>query len=95
VVSYSDEELAPNGKSQTSSTTFANSPDAPSYWDGPNGANGTVGQQDLGVGDDLYLHFSFFMSDRTDFGANNDPADIPEQIIFNADSTATDTKDFS
>jgi hypothetical protein len=92
VVSYSDEELAPNGKSQTSSTVFVNSPDAPSYWKGPNGA---VGQQDLGVGDDLYLHFSFFLSDRTDFGANNNPEDIPDQIIFNADSTATDTNDFS
>ncbi len=95
VVSYSDEELAPNGKSQISSTAFANSPDAPSYWSGPNGANGSVGQQDLGVGDDLYLHFSFFLSDRTDFGATNDPEDIPDQIIFNADSTATDTNDFS
>jgi hypothetical protein len=54
-----------------------------------------VGQQDLGVGDDLYLHFSFFLSDRTDFGANNDPEDIPDQILFYADSTATGTNDFS
>jgi hypothetical protein len=95
VVSYSDDELAPQGKSQISSTAFFNSPDAPSYWDGPNGANGAVTEQDLGVGEDLYVHFSFFLSDRTDFGANNDPTDIPEQIIFNADSTAVGSTNFS
>jgi hypothetical protein len=92
VVSYSDDELAPQGKSQISSTVFASSPDAPDYWAGP---TGSVGNQDLGVGDDLYIHFSFFLSDRTEFGGNNDPDDIPEQIIFNADSTSTDTDDFS
>ncbi len=97
VVSYSDEELAPDGKSQTSSKVFASSPDAPDYWDNTatGDSEGNVNNQDLGVGDDLYVHFSFFLSDRTDFGANNNPEDIPDQIIFNADSTATDTNDFS
>jgi hypothetical protein len=92
VVSYSDDELAPKGKSQISSTVFDNSPDAPSYWAG---STGNVNNQDLGVGEDLYVHFSFFLSDRTDFGANNDPADIPEQIIFYADSTAAGSTNFS
>jgi hypothetical protein len=95
VVSYSDDELAPQGKSQTSSTAFENSPDAPSYWDGPNGANGSVGQQDLGVGQDLYIHFSFFLSEQTNLGATNSPGDIPDQIIFYADSTPTSSGDFS
>ena len=97
VVSYSDDELAPQGKSQTSSKVFASSPDAPDYWDNTatGDSEGNVNNQDLGVGEDLYVHFSFFLSDRTDFGANNDPADIPEQIIFNADSTAAGSTNFS
>lgn len=53
VVSYSDGKLAP-GNSQSSSTVFDNSPDGPSYW---NGSTGSVENQDLGVGQDLYVHF--------------------------------------
>ena len=92
VVSYSDDELAPQGKSQTSSTVFAESPDAPNYWAGP---TGNKNDQDLGVGEDLYIHFSFFLSDRTNLGATNDIADVPSQIIFYADSTAAGSSDFS
>ena len=83
VVSYTDEELT---GANSQSTPFAAST-APSYWSN----SGAVTDQDIGPGDDLYVHIGFFMNDDTaelPASASTDPADIPDDIGFYAGDTA-------
>ena len=89
VVSYTDSEFT-GANSQT--TPFAASP-APGYWN-----SSDVNGQDIGPGDDLYVHFAFFLNgDIESLGssASTDIADVPDDIGFYADDTTSNTSDFS
>jgi hypothetical protein len=89
VVSYTDSEYS-GGNSGT--TPFAASP-APGYW-----PSSDINSQDIGPGDDLYVHFVFFLNSDVQSlgsGASTDIADVPDDIGFYADDTTSNTSDFS
>lgn len=89
VVSFTDGEYS---GANSATTPFAASP-APSYWN-----SSDVNGQDIGPGDDLYVHFSFFLNDDVSSlgaGASTDIDDVPDDLGFYADDTTSDTSDFS
>jgi len=92
VVSYTDESNDGNGAVTT--TPFASSP-SPSYWSN----SGNKNNQDLAPGQDLYVHFGFYLNEDTDaLGENTstDVSDVPDSINFYADDTSTgSTGDFN
>jgi hypothetical protein len=92
VVSYTDDSN--EGKAPSNTTPFASS-SAPSWWS--NSSN--VNNQDLAPGQDLYVHFGFYLNEETDSlgeSTSTDPGDIPDTIHFYADDTSTgSTGDFS
>jgi len=81
-VFYSDSELS--SPSVGNYTPFAASP-APSYY-----PSADVTNQDLGPGDDMYLHFEFFLNgdiQSLGSGASTSISDVPDDIGFYADAT--------
>lgn len=89
VVAFTDSEYS---GVNSATTPFAASP-APSYWN-----SSDVNGQDIGPGDDLYVHFSFFLNDDVGSlgsGASTDITDVPDDIGFYADDTTSNTSDFS
>ena len=89
VVSFTDSEYS---GANSGTTPFAASP-APNYWN-----SSDVNGQDIGPGDDLYVHFYFFLNDDVDSlgsGASTDISDVPDDIGFYADDTTSNTSDFS
>ena len=93
VVAYTDGQLAQSSPN-SSATPFAAST-APTYW----GNSGNVNSQDLGPGDDLYVHIGFYLNDDTSelpSSASTDPADIPDDIGFYAGTASNgNSSDFS
>jgi len=90
-IGYTDDSNAGQGADNV--TAFASSP-APSWWAG----SGNINDQDLDVGDDLYVHFGFYLNATTEGlgeDASTDPSDIPETIHFYAGSTSTSGSNFS
>jgi len=95
LVAYTDDEIDPPGAQQSpvqQATPFSNSPH-PSYWT----KTPEVKDQDLGVGQDLYMHFGFYLNSGTQVltenldgsSASQDPNDIPGTIAIYADSSGT------
>lgn len=81
VVAYTDDELAQSA-GNAAATPF-NASTAPTYWEN----EGAVGKQDLGPGDDLYVHIGFYLNDdvgELPSSASTDPSDIPDDIGFYA-----------
>jgi hypothetical protein len=93
VVAYTDGQLA-QSSGNSDATPFAAST-APTYWSN----TGSVGNQDLGPGDDLYVHIGFYLNDDTSelpSSASTDPADIPDDIGFYAGTASNgNSSDFS
>ncbi|WP_144050405.1 hypothetical protein [Halorubrum persicum] len=92
VVSYTDNELTSDALAD--STPFAAVPSVPSHWS--NSAD--VASQDLAPGDDLYVHFGFYLNgDIQSLGstASTSLSDVPDDIGFYADGSSEDGSDFS
>jgi hypothetical protein len=81
-VFYSFSEL--NSPSVANYTAFAASP-SPDYI-----SDGNADNQDLEPGDEMYLHFGFFLNgdiESLGSGASTDLSDVPDDIGFYADAT--------
>jgi hypothetical protein len=92
VVSYTDESH--DGNAPYNTTPFASSP-APGFWSN----SGDINNQDLGPGQDLYVHFGFYLNEEVDSlgeSTSTSVSDVPDTINFYADDTSTgSTGDFS
>ena len=92
VVSFTDSELTSD--TIADSTPFAAVQSVPSWWSN----SGNVNNQDLAPGDDLYVHFAFYLNDDVQsLGAGPSTAlsNVPDDIGFYADASSENGSDFT